>query len=198
MNDDLVLKLYDIGAIKFGSFTLKSGIVSPFYIDLRETISFPGLLKTLSDSIWKQVSDLEFDRICGVPYTALPFASYLSVAHNKAMVMRRKEAKDYGTKKIIEGVFTPGHTCLIIEDLITSGASIFETIGPIEDVGMKVRDIAVFLDREQGGRQRLEEKGYQLHSVFTLSQIVDILHYYKRLDDATKQAILDFTMLSKV
>lgn len=174
--NDIVSKLYDIGAVKFGSFTLKSGIVSPIYIDLRESISFPSLLKAIAESMWKQVAHKQFDLLCGVPYTALPIASYLSIAYDRPMIMRRKEAKEHGTKKIIEGVFSPGSTCLIFEDLITSGASIFETIAPIEEAGMKVKDVVVFLDREQGGRQRLEEKGYNVHSVLTLSQMLNIIN----------------------
>lgn len=189
MTDELILQLYDIGAIKFGAFTLKSGISSPFYIDLRETVSFPKLLKALSESMWGKVSSLQFDRICGVPYTAIPFASCLSVAHEKPMVMRRKEAKEYGTKKIIEGVFAKDHTCLIIEDLITTGSSIFETIAPIEEAGMTVRDAVVFLDREQGGRQRLEEKGIHLHSVFTLTQMIEILKRHHRLGNDKRESL---------
>ena len=180
MIETILLNLYDIGAIKFGNFTLKSGVSSPFYIDLREVVSFPSLLKNISETLWNKVSHLSFDRICGVPYTAIPFASCLSLLHDKPMVLRRKEAKEHGTKKIIEGVFQPGQTCLIIEDLITSGASIFETITPLEAAGMQVSDIAVFLDREQGGRQRLEEKGYHLHSVTTLTDMIHVLKKHSR------------------
>jgi orotate phosphoribosyltransferase len=192
MIKEILLQLYDIGAIKSGTFTLKSGITSPFYIDLRECISFPPLLKAVAESIWKLISPMQFDCLCGVPYTALPIASYLSIAYNTPMIMRRKEAKDHGTKKIIEGTISPGKTCLIIEDLITSGASIFETIAPIEDAGMQVRDVAVFLDREQGGRQRLAQKGYSMHAVVTLTQMLEILHQNGRINQETKSAILNF------
>jgi orotate phosphoribosyltransferase len=192
MLNELFIQLYDIGAIKFGSFKLKSGLTSPFYIDLRETISFPKLLIEISEAIWAKISHLHFERLCGVPYTALPFATYLSVTYNKPMIMRRKEQKEHGTKKIIEGVFAQNHTCLVIEDLISSGISILETIAPIEEAGMQVRDVAVFLDREQGGRQKLQAKGYQLHSVATLSQLVEILHAQGRLDAKTKELIENF------
>jgi len=108
------------------------------------------------------------------------------------MIMRRKEVKEHGTKKMIEGVFEKGHTCLIFEDLITSGASIFETITPIEEVGMHVKDIVVFLDREHGGKKRLEEKGYNMHAVLTLSKMVDILHENRRISSETKNEICKF------
>lgn len=189
---NIVLQLYDIGAIKFGTFTLKSGIVSPIYIDLRETISFPSLLQAISEAMWQKVAHKKFDRVCGVPYTALPMASYLSIKYNCPMVMRRKEVKDYGTKKVIEGVFAQKHNCLVLEDLITSGASIFETITPLEEVGMTVSDIVVFLDRQQGGRKKVEDKGYNIHPVITLHEVLSILEDNGRIDARKKEEIIQF------
>lgn len=190
---DIVLKLHDIGAIKFGSFTLKSGITSPIYIDLRESISYPLLLQAIAEEMWKKTAHKNFDRVCGVPYTALPIASYLSIKYQCPMVMRRKEVKDYGTKKIIEGVFEKNHNCLVLEDLITSGASIMETITPLEDVGMQVTDIVVFLDRQQGGQKKVEEKGYHLHSVVTMEQVLEILEENGRISSSTAECINQFT-----
>lgn len=170
---DIIDELYEIGAVKFGDFLLKSGVRSPIYIDLRLLVSYPKLLDKIARKMWEKVEHLPFERVCGVPYTALPMATALSLAHNLPMVMRRKEAKDYGTKKIIEGAFEAGQNCLIIEDLITSGMSIFETIDPLEKEGLKVTDIVVLLDRQQGGRARVEEKGYRLHSVITMEELME-------------------------
>lgn len=187
-----ILELYRIGAVKFGEFTLKSGIVSPIYIDLRLLVSYPTLLQQISTLIWNKVSHRNYDRVCGVPYTALPIATALSLAHSLPMVMRRKEVKEYGTKKIIEGAFEPGHNCLLIEDLITSGASIFETIEPLEREGMKVTDIVVLLDRQQGGKKRLEDKGYALHSVLTMSDLLSVLEEENHLSPAMRQQVRAF------
>ncbi len=170
----LIQELHKIGAIQHGDFTLKSGVKSPIYIDLRLIISYPKLLAEVAFLMWEKIAGSQFDRVCGVPYTALPIATALSVQQNLPMVMRRKEAKNYGTKKIIEGAFESGQNCLVIEDLITSGMSIFETINPLEEVGLKVTDIVVVLDRQQGGRERVEEKGYRLHSLFTLSELLEV------------------------
>lgn len=189
---DILLNLHDIGAIKFGEFTLKSGIVSPIYIDLRDSISYPSLLKAIAEEVWNKVSHCHFDRLCGVPYTALPLASYLSIAHSIPMILRRKEQKDYGTKKNIEGAYEKNHVSIILEDLITSGSSVLETIAPIEEAGMKVHDVAVFLDREQGGRKRLESKGYRVHSVTTISEMLNILHVNRRIDNQRKEMVMKF------
>lgn len=174
-HDALIKDLHDIGAIKFGTFTLKSGIISPIYIDLRLIVSAPSLLGRIAEAMWDKIGSLPKDILCGVPYTALPIATALSLRHDIPMVMRRKEKKDYGTKKTIEGLFRTGQTCLVIEDLVTSGASVFETIHPLEEEGLQVKDVVVLLDRQQGAKGRLEEKGYRLHSVITISELLNSL-----------------------
>lgn len=171
----LIKELYEIGSIKFGTFTLKSGINSPIYIDLRQIVSAPKLLQKIADTMWEKTSHLQVDLLCGVPYTALPIATAISLKEQIPMVMRRKEKKEYGTKQTIEGCFHAGQRCLVVEDLVTSGASVFETIEPLEQQGLIIKDIVVLLDREQGAKKRLEERGYQLHCVITLSELLDSL-----------------------
>lgn len=195
---DLILKLYEINAIKFGEFKLKSGIVSPIYIDLRVTVSYPEVLKMVAEAMWDKINNLKFDILCGVPYTALPFATAISIAHNKSMVMRRKEVKDYGTKKAIEGYFKVGQNCLIIEDLVTSGSSVFETIEPLEHEGLKITDIVILVDREQGGKKHIEDKGYNLHSVLTISQVLETLEVEKKLDSGMVTKVKEFIKNNQV
>ncbi len=188
----IAIQLYQIGAIQFGTFTLKSGLVSPIYLDLRRIVSFPELLSKIADAMWQEVTDCRFDVLCGVPYTALPIATAFSLQYGTPMVMRRKEAKHYGTKKMIEGVFTAGQKCLVLEDLITSGASIFETIEPLEQAGLAVSDVVVLIDREQGGKGRLAAAGYCLHSVFSLSFLLTTLCEEGLIEKSVAETIQDF------
>jgi uridine monophosphate synthetase len=160
---NLIIDLNRINAIKFGSFKLKSGILSPIYIDLRVTVSYPKILKQVADLMWKRVTNGQqqrnFELICGVPYTALPFATCLSLDHNIPLLIRRKEGpKDYGTKKSIEGVYSKGQECLVIEDLVTTGGSVLEVAHALQEEGLNVKDVVVFLDREQGAQKEIESK----------------------------------------
>lgn len=171
----LIHKLFELGAVKFGQFTLKSGVISPFYIDLRLTISNPKLLAAIAECMHEKVRGQSYELVCGVPYTALPFATILSVQHNIPMVLKRKERKEYGTGKLLEGIFQPGQRCLVLEDVITSGQSIFETIIPLQSEGIVVEDIVVLVDREQGGRKMIENKGFRVHAICTITSIIEEL-----------------------
>ncbi len=191
-------QLYDIGAVQFGEFILKSGISSPIYIDLRRIISFPALLQDISALLWQKMNGLSFDIICGVPYTALPIATYISMQHNVPMVMRRKEAKSYGTGKSIEGVFQPGQQCLIIEDLITSGSSVLETIAPCEDAGLLCSDVVILIDREQGGKECLNEKGYTLHAAFSITTLIETLAAADKISQQQHDDVLTFIHATQI
>ncbi len=190
--EDFLLKAYELGIIKFGNFTLKSGIESPFYVDLRPLASSPQLLKTLSNNLLELVEDKDFELICGVPYAALPMATTMSLTSNIPLIIKRKENKGYGTKKMVEGVFQEGQSCLLVEDVITSGKSLLETIDQVEREGLVVNDLVVVLDREQGGVDKLKERGYQVKTLFTINEVIDILHKFHRLNDNELKKIKDF------
>ncbi|HLB42806.1 MAG TPA: orotate phosphoribosyltransferase [Gammaproteobacteria bacterium] len=184
----LTFSLYQIGAIQFGEFKLKSGQLSPIYINLRKIISYPDLLRTIATTLWEKIRYCQFDYICGVPYTALPIATCISLEHHLPMVMRRKEKKDYGTKQIIEGEFKRGQRCLIIEDIITTGSSILETASDLEQAGLKVNDVVALIDREQGGKENLSKR-YVPHSVLSLSAILHLLLDSKLLNAAEHKIV---------
>lgn len=188
----LVLELYAIEAIKFGSFTLKSGIQSPIYIDLRLLISYPALMKKLSVEVNKLISTLHFDVLCGVPYAALPFATVVSLEGNHPMIMCRKEAKGHGTKKLIEGKFEKGQTCLLIEDVVTSGTSILETTAMLTKEGLEITDAIVLLDREQGGKEKLKQQGIHLHALINVLDLMKVLFFEKKITKETFQNVNAF------
>lgn len=171
----VIQQLYEIEAIKFGNFTLKSGATSSVYFDLRQIISYPRLLQTIADLMWDKVSALNVDLLCGVPYTAIPIATCLSLKTEKPMIMVRKETKNYGTKQKVEGRYKSGQTCLVIEDVVTSGSSILTTMADLQAVQLKVPSVVAFLDREQGGKEALANQGCRFFSVCTLSDIIEIL-----------------------
>ncbi|HZX34740.1 MAG TPA: orotate phosphoribosyltransferase [archaeon] len=182
--EQLALKLQEIGAVKFGLFTLKSGMKSPVYIDLRALISFPEALRMVAKELARKAEEekIEFDLIAGIPFAAISIATAVSLEKNWGMVFPRKEQKDYGTKASVEGKYSRGQKVLVIDDLITTGGSKFEAIAPLEKEGLKVKDILVLVDREQGGREELMKEGYKLHSVFTVTELLETLNRHGKID----------------
>lgn len=212
---DLVVKLFDIQAYKFGNFTLKSGGQSPVYFDLRVIVSYPEVMvrfffvvvvavkcsynqnpffhlqDQLADLIleFMEKHEIRYDHVCGVPYTALPIATLVAVKAKKGMLIRRKETKDYGTKKLIEGNFKSGDNCLIIEDVITSGSSVLETVRDLKGEGLAVTHAIVVVDREQGGATAIGRQGVKTHSLFALSELLDILVEKSKIDVSMKKTV---------
>jgi uridine monophosphate synthetase len=188
----IIDSLVSIGAVKFGDFTLKSGIQSPIYLDLRLIISYPELLSKIAVSLVEISADLEFDRIAGIPYTALPIATAFSIISGKPMVYCRKEMKAYGTGNRIEGVWHPGEKVLIIDDLITDGGSKLETFSIYKEGGLQVSDTIVLIDREQGGKDRLGTEGYRLFSIISIFEILERMRETNQIDKTKCDDILDF------
>lgn len=191
---ELALDLHQMGALKFGEFTFKSGIVSPMYLDLRLFISYPEVMKKVAKIYAQQLEGLEYERLAGVAYAALPIAGAVSLEINKPWIFMRKEglAKGYGLKKSLEGEFNEGETVVMIEDLVTRATSLMEAIGAIEAQGLKVKDAVVLLDYGKGGRKVLEDAGYNLHAFMTTRDLVDIMHSEGKIDDAKYKQCVDF------
>jgi uridine monophosphate synthetase len=166
-------RLLEAGCIKFGEFTLKSGLRSPVYIDLRQIITYPKLLAEIARVYLPILSSLQFSRIAGLPYAAIPIATAISLAGNYPMIYPRKEIKTYGTKAEIEGEYHAGETVVVIDDLATTGGSKFEAIEKLTGVGLVVKDVVVLVDRQSGANESLKQAGYSMHAVLTISQLLD-------------------------
>lgn len=183
--EKLAAKLFDIGVIKFGDFTFKSGIRSNNYIDMRLAISYPDVLQELAICLKDIQQKCDADLLCAVPYGAVPVTTTLSMIASIPMIMARKEAKSHGTKNMIEGVYVPGQECLIIEDIVTTGASVLETIKTVEAAGLKVKDVIGIVDRQQGGLENITSNGYRFHAIFTLKELLSLLKKSNRISQET-------------
>ncbi|MDQ5920233.1 MAG: orotate phosphoribosyltransferase [Pseudomonadota bacterium] len=184
----LIIELYDVGIIKFGKFTLKSGKQSYIYADVRTAISHPQIFRQICDLFYSLIKDLQFSHICGVPYSALTFASGVAYAHHIPMLLKRKEMKAYGTKKILEGEYKDGDICLLIEDVITSGSSLLETIAVLKEHGLVIKDICTLIDRNQGGgSEALNKLGYNVYSIMNLHDVINTLYNAGKISLADKE-----------
>ena len=208
---NLASALFDIGCVKFGQFKLKSGLISPIYIDLRLLVSFPDVLHRVAQAmagliggqtddgrrttesqsaIGNPKSKIVFDRLAAIPYAGLPIGVAVALETGRPLIYPRKEAKEYGTAKLIEGEYKPGETVLLVDDLITKGTSKFEALEPLLNAGLVVKDVLVLIDREQGGAAELAARGVTLHAVLTLSHILDDLVEAGKLGVAQRDDVL--------
>ena len=189
--NELYARIYDAGCVKFGEFKLKSGIISPVYVDFRGLISLPPLLREIGRALAARAKEIGCDRIAGIPYAGLPLGVAAALAGDIPMVPR-KEVKAYGTAKAIEGEHHPGEKVLVIDDIITDGASKIEAIQPLAAAGLVVKDVLVILDREQGGDRILAKSGCKLHSLGKLSAVLDALVASGKVDAATRAKVAAF------
>jgi len=190
--EDLIIRLFKTNIIRFGEFRLKSGIISPFYFDLRPVISYPALLSDLADVYIENMQNLAFDRIAGIPFTGLPIATAIAIRGDHPMVHCRTKQKEYGTQRSVEGICKKGDKVLLIDDTITDGVSKLESIGLFKKNYFAVYDVIVFLDRKQGGSETLKEYDIRLHSVCDIFQMLDILHHGKHIAGASYHETLMF------
>lgn len=179
---DLILQLYDVGCIIFGQHVQASGATFPYYIDLRKIISNPQLFHQVLGAYADILKELEFDRIAGIPYGSLPTATGLSLNLGKPMIFPRKELKAHGTRRLIEGHYCEGEKVVVVDDILISGKSAMEGAAKLQSVGLKVEDIVVFIDHEEGVKDKLEQNGYRGHAVLTLSEIAETLYEAGRLN----------------
>jgi uridine monophosphate synthetase len=165
--------LLSTGCVKFGEFTLKSGLKSPIYIDLRRLVTYPKLLAQVASAYLPMLEKLKFDRLAGLPFAALPIVTAISLQAGYPVIYPRKEIKTYGTKAEIEGEYQAGETAVVVDDLTTTGGSKFEGIEKLTGAGLHVQDVVVLIDRQSGAKEALAGAGYHLHAVLTIAELLD-------------------------
>lgn len=178
MNQLLIKKIFKLECFKFGSFQLKNNQISPFYINLRTIISDPETLKILAELVYETfiksyhlecIENNEVLSICGLPYAGIPLAMYISSLYNIPILMLRKEKKNYGTKQMIEGITNKTNKVILLDDIITSGTSINESLPYFTE--LEIIDIITIIDREQN---KIISKSYK-----SLFKITEIFHFLK-------------------
>ena len=142
----LIVELFDIGCLLFGEYVQASGAVFNYYIDLRQIISDPNLFHRVLHGYAQRMEGLEFDRIAGIPYGALPTATGLALQLHKPLIYPRKEVKAHGARRLIEGDFQEGDGVVVVDDILISGGSVLEGIAKLEHSGLEVNDVVVFID----------------------------------------------------
>lgn len=187
----LILQLYDLGCLQFGEFVQASGETFPYYIDLRTIISNPQVFEQVIGAYAVLLKTLKFERIAGIPYGALPTATGLALRLNYPMIFPRKEVKAHGARRLVEGHYSAGETVVVVDDIAISGKSAIEGAAKLQSVGLRVEDIVVFIDHEEGVMQRLAQQGYRGHAVLKISEIAETLLAAGRLSDAQFEAVVE-------
>jgi uridine monophosphate synthetase len=168
------------GAVKFGAFRLKlhetqpDAPLSPIYVNLRVLRSYPDAMDAAVAALAEliQRDGIACDRYADIPMAATPLVAVLSHVTRVPQITPR-EPKTHGLSGTIDGAYTAGETVLVIDDLVTHADSKIEAIRVLESNGLVVRDVAVLVDREQGGPEQLAGAGYTLHAAVRLGQLLD-------------------------
>jgi orotate phosphoribosyltransferase len=197
MNEKIAQALVDANVMKFGKFVLASGRESPVYVDIRVVPSYPKSFQTVVDEMSKIIDKLGVDVIAGAETAGIPLSAAIALKLKKPMVYVRKRPKGYGTDSKIEGVISKGQKAILIDDMMTNGGSKIRFIDGIRAAEADVEDIAIVLDREQGGAEMLSENGVKVHSLITLRQMLDYMNKNELIDDETVNKVLIYLKQNK-
>lgn len=179
MDKEILFNWIYENCLEYGNFTLKSGKKSNYYIDLRKAFSCPKILSSISKYLSVLIQNIMSEtnlsindyKIIGIPYGGIPYATHISTILNKSLLLVRKENKKHGTKKVIEGNYKKGDRVILIEDTITTGKSVTETINKITREGLLVSGVVSIINR--GGLSTIRDNlNINVSSLFDINDFV--------------------------
>lgn len=186
LREQLAIAFHDTGSFKWdrtNGFKLASGEISPFYVDCRALMSHPEARRLVARLAYDALINVEFDCLGGLELGAIPIALTISdfaCAASPPKIWRtfvvRKQAKEHGLGKLIEGSIHPGDRAVIVDDVLTSGGSLLKAVGAARDAGLQVNHALVIVDRqEQDGKARIEKETIHLRSLLTIQDLMDAI-----------------------
>jgi uridine monophosphate synthetase len=189
--------LYDSGCLKFGTFRLKSGVLSPYYIDLASVLSSPKHLCKLADIASQRVKQIaakdRIDKLATIELKGALILPSIACRTNMPCVVVRKETKSYGaTGRTAGSDITRGERILFFDDVVTEGLSKVEGIKPLQELGAIVEHILVIVDREQHGKEKLEKFGFKVHALAKITELAHTLVKDSKISKEQGEAVLNY------
>jgi len=172
--------LLSCGALMYGDFTLASGKKSGYYIDIKKATTDPSVLSVIADGMLTVLTkrNIKYDKIAGVVLGSVPLAVALSLKTGIPFLMIRREKKDHGTGKMIEGSIESGDRVIVIEDVVTSARSAAEAVTLLRESGAIVDFVVAVVDREEGGRDYLKSMNIELISLLSSNDLLGKPHAF--------------------
>ena len=195
ITDKVANALYTSGCLKFGSFKIKSGATSPYYIDLARLLSSPKQLCSIADLAAEQVKQImvsvRIDKLASIELKGALIVPSIACKLNVPCIVVRKEEKAYGVTGRIAGAdVAKGDNILFFDDVISEGLSKIEGIKPLQELGGNVKHLLVVVNREQGGKENLEKLGFKVHALAKISDIVNSLYQNKHISKEQATEVL--------
>lgn len=197
MNEKVAKALADANVIRFGEFTLASGMKSPIYVNLRVLPSYPESMETVSDELSKLVKKLKPDIVAGAETAGIPLSTAISLKTGIPMIYVRKRPKNYGMMDMVEGVLEKGKKVVLVDDMATNAYSKLNFVEGIKHAGGIIKDVVIVLDREQGGVEALGKENIKLHSLITLKELLNYMKENSMIDETKFNEILLYLKQNK-